>query len=1069
MSGRQPSSRITQSTADIELVNDMKKIENLLIDKKIVNNNDIDQELYKKEIYDILIKYNEINTLLGQKYGTIKRTVDTFYKYKGINIPAVAPPPAAAPGNGASSYTAVAAQNGNKARTAAEELDYARIEDDNSARYVAPAAPTAAASTAVAAAPTIVRVPYDHFINSPDINKSCFTTNIYGKMFSMPLTVNRGNKTQVFFNPIDGINYDKDCILKNQKEFKHLYYIQSLLNTNEDEDDVRERVKTELIKALQDIYNAAIQKDMITYNLLIHKYMYLKNCNKLSSPSQPVEPTETINGTNISIFGDRSEESKKRVTCLRYRDTHKDFKLAWNYIIDNTDLTIQDAYNVGTKKFLNDTNTYINPNNATVEAKQALPKTELEAFKRYYWDHVITETKNNINFIGKGDVDIINMINEIRPNFQHYEIIAGEYSDDGKTTSYLFNAVTPSEQAAGAILEQIFTKEYIMLENVGAKGLTIPEKNKKCIAKIFDDNVNITNDLIDKLNTHYGVTKEQNDLSYIDNIFVKNKKLYMTIGNKQYILINNVNPPTRKNNIKQFLEITLQNTTHKFVSILKICILQKNNLQDIIKCFTDEFIHDIFCGLELDQRKYLEPESKIHLLTGLKNAGDTLSAQAAKKLDCVFKTTDVDAALYAIEIGCKTVLQTKALDANNNQTKNVVYYIFNPNPTEASDTDAEMPPVTAAANGASTSAAATSPKGPKGQKREREREFITKNQSYDDTVKVIFNKRGRLIEAHGPARAVARFVKDLKTIVEEAEEEEMKEDEEEDQGNKLARDENDSDDEIGGGGNKLAMKGIGRKLKRGGNISNEEHINIMIEYLYERSREGPRDYIRKLLISMDNYINGEIKPVSEIFTIDEKRVTHMKDYLDNVHILKYGYSTPLQYTVLRFLELSNVPFEGAPFTMERYATWIRENVEKYRKAEKAEKVEKEEREKSAEARLQKAKQAQAEAEAEREKRPLLVSNQPSKQLYKRESIYERESISESKGLRTPSRGGNQNNNTAIIDEYEKKLTSLYKKYIKLAESNKTEQELSKEFEKLDMGIQKLSAKIKKTMEKEIKK
>ena len=52
-----------------------------------------------------------------------------------------------------------------------------------------------------------------------------------------------------------------------------------------------------------------------------------------------------------------------------------------------------------------------------------------------------------------------------------------------------------------------------------------------------------------------------------------------------------------------------------------------------------------------------------------------------------------------------------------------------------------------------------------------------------------------------------------------------------------------------------------------------------------------------------------------------------------------------------------------------------------------------------------------------------------------------------------------------IEAYEQELVMLYKRYIKLARSNKTEQELEEGFQKLDKKIKELAHKIKEDMKR----
>ena len=649
---------------------------------------------------------------------------------------------------------------------------------------------------------------------------------------------------------------------------------------------------------------------------------------------------------------------------------------------------------------------------------------------------------------------------------------------DGREDSPNNNIIYTNNNST-KILKKIFGPNSSFIVNSGIKqtvdgdnNLNLTHLKKDSLARIFD--INKSNYDIDQIietnEITYGLSSQNKEFVYIQSIFAQNKTLYMNRNNKTYSLIPN-DPPLfhcALHNIKSNLTLSLKPSQNQGKNQKKES--RPLTIHEIITNFTELIGRDLLCCLNAED--LTDETNIIRFLTELKKSGDMNTAKSALKTGAVFLTGDILAAAYAIYIGCKTVLSVK-------EEGNYVYYIYKPQvipqvispfiPTPGGPTVT----ITLAPPGAQQPAQiVVNPINEIKDELLNALKYINANINNPVIILINQNELFNIYIDRYNMRNNNKFISELQNIANNARNESKIESGTRDSRGRLnelleaAESQKRTRDKSSSGGK--AYKS--RKMK-GGNISNDEFINITIEFLYERSLEGQQNYLEEAIQKMIEIITKkpEDSPIEKKIKIDQNLVDHMKDYLDNIHILKYGYSTPLQYTVLRFLELSNVPFEGAPFTMERYATWIRENVEKYRKAEKAEKVEKEEREKSAEARLQKAKQAQAEAEAEREKRPLLVSNQPSKQLYKRESRYERESISESKGLRTPSRGGNQNNNTAIIDEYEKKLASLYKKYIKLAESNKTEQELSKEFEKLDMGIQKLSAKIKKTMEKEIKK
>ena len=976
-----------------------------------------------------------------------KNLINEYYNHKNIAIPAAPPAAATDRGDGASSFTAAPAASVSPGILTEEEE-------------------TALTKATEARPNDIYYIPYDHFKNGIS---NCFPIDINGMRFSKPLfVVGLSDKIQqpndletpatdktrkkLSFYTIPGINYP------NCKAEKKIPYFMYEYDLNHEEDEIRQNI----LRNLKDIHNAAKAGDINKYNNLIKKLI----CKKIPLESRAIVlPDENL-----------TQEMKDYRKFHKFMDKKKDFKhLDWEYIIDTqSDMNplIPREYSSSTIKLL--------------ASYKNTTESMFNNFKNYYWDE--NTTGNNahshavIDFTVEGTINNYK-INSINTSLKHYTIIAGHYKSGkgwmgGPIYSYLFgNNLVTAKGAVDPILVKIFgdsnnNNNYKSIRNVGVKGLEeeiLKQRGRtiSCIGKIFDDNAEIGDNKLSNIEeqpeTKYNISKVNNDLSFIDNLDVSNKSLYMNINNSNYIFISNINFI-----IKEFLEKIVPDTgTTKFVSILDTCTSnhQENQqleqkLKEIINCFTNSFVNDIFCGMN---QQDLDDMDKIKLITDLKCGGDRITAQAAKALNCVFLTTDANAALYAIHIGCKTVFQKKPIATDNYI---IHYYIFNPTPQPQPPAPVTTSPAPAAALVAPPPKYDEMGEPPAAQGTKRKAASPTQSLKGVPHVEESKDKEGnKFYRVYGEYGELFTTY-DISTVL--------------DMVTTLAQSKKQKHGQGQGQG------GGGERKMKGGKISNEKFMNIAIEYIYERSLEGPRDYLRELIDYINNLQTEKDQPKTTEFKIDQKLVEHMNDYLKNKHITKYGYSTPLQYTVLRFLELSNVSFEGSPFTMERYATWIRKNAEKYLKKQEKQadsspliipKRPASERPASSRRSVSERSVSSYRALSERpasSPRPASKSNRPTylTSLRTESSIPVRNPLvfpySVQTGI-TAGVGGNPNKNATALDEYEKKLASLYKKYIKLAESNKTEQELSKEFEKLDMGIQKLSAKIKKTMEKEIKK
>jgi hypothetical protein len=566
----------------------------------------------------------------------------------------------------------------------------------------------------------------------------------------------------------------------------------------------------------------------------------------------------------------------------------------------------------------------------------------------------------------------------------------------------------------------------------------------------------------------------------------------MNIHDKQYILFDN-----NKNEIKQFLE----KDKLKFVSILGECITSGSTAEQIINCFTEKIVNNIFCGLGLENLDIL---SKIKLLTNLKSSGDILTANAAKESGCVFLTKDFHAAMYAMKIRCKTVLQVIGTD------NAIAFYIYNPDvhvQARAATPAIQERPLSEISDAASSvaqhqgrplseiseaaSSVAQHPVPPpvlpqalisvqpqeqppssikyRGniilniissdiQKLQQQQpqshllvyrspeirtpklEIIQLQKQASNLEKLLqqIDEHGMMIQNYGVSGVTPGFPNTIffgtlekgtkiigltpfgQPIIEYTQDgspisgytktflnrQRVTEPvipvspEEERVYTKFA------------GGNLNHEKPDKNTKKRGGaKTSNIKFINIAMEYLYEKSLENNVNYLERLINNINNKLSGK-KKAEEIvkFVVDTEIVEHMKEYLDDVHILKYGYSTPLQYTVLRFLELSNIDIDGVPFTMENYTRWIKQSIAEYRKA------------------------------------PLPES---AAMAMRREMA----------GPSILPRGITVAGGDSTTDAYKRSLVKLYKRYLRLVDSGKPEDELQDEFRKLEKGIQKLSYKM----------
>ena len=564
------------------------------------------------------------------------------------------------------------------------------------------------------------------------------------------------------------------------------------------------------------------------------------------------------------------------------------------------------------------------------------------------------------------------------------------------------------------ILKRIFgDSKFIVNSGIKESGKELDKNKRVSLAKIFDLNMKNIQTIIETNETEYMISKQNNELNYIENIFAIQRALYMNRDAKQYLLINN------ESRIQYIQDCPLKGIKTNLIHCLKVTYekrLPERDIKKIILCLTNKIVKKLLCCLNAEDLLTQDRDLKIiQFLTDLKRTGDFATARSALATDAVFLTGDYLAAAYAIFIGCKTVLSVKKDD-------NYKYYIYNPKPRQPREPQQPQQP--------------QHPQQPQQRQGSQERKSNSllkqtfeencmktfkiiqyRYEKYDITFEEkIYQERELLDHCNFPNKTIVEeATKIVANIVSTTPSTSVH--------SRQLLTENTGDqmrDQSSSGGKTHKT----RKMK-GGAITNEKFQKIAIEYLYEKSLENGKDYLQELIIEINNKKNT----TSKEFILNINLVDHMNEYLEDIHILKYGYSTPLQYTVLRFLELSNIQYENEPFTMKQYTTMIREYV-KYME------------------------------EQEYQQTELLKNTVP----YITPSMtFQTQSV--------PVNGGDPSNKITkpVIDEYEKKLASLYKKYIKLAESNKTEQELSKEFEKLDMGIQKLSAKIKKTMEKEIKK
>jgi hypothetical protein len=364
-------------------------------------------------------------------------------------------------------------------------------------------------------------------------------------------------------------------------------------------------------------------------------------------------------------------------------------------------------------------------------------------------------------------------------------------------------------------------------------------------------------------------------------------------------------------------------------------------------------------------------------------------------------------------IGCKTVLQKIT------QTNDIEFYIYNPTPS-APPPPAAAPPAAAppaAAPAAAPPAAATPPPGAlpgTPVSSSISNQILLAAAAAAEAAKnlsaiaatILRTNPQKAIEYADNASLVLQQTMPLLEVTEPAPKRQK----------------------LNKGGNKGGNGS--EKMKEKTNISNTKFMDIVVEYLYEISLQTGKNYFKQLLKDIKNILSGKTQVTKKEFNMDMKLVANMKRYLKDIHILKYGYSDDLQYTVLRFLELSNIKIDGIPFTMENYTTWIRNSIEEYM-------------EKKQKAQTRQLPQTAAMAIREREN-----------------TFYPLQ-----KSIKT---GGNSKKKPITktdIATYEKDLVKLYKSYIRLAKTDKPEQELQEEFQKLDHKIQKLAHKIKIAMEK----
>ena len=683
------------------------------------------------------------------------------------------------------------------------------------------------------------------------------------------------------------------------------------------------------------------------------------------------------------------------------------------------------------------------------------------------------------------------------------------------------------------ILKNIFGKNSKFIVNSGIKNTgDFGNALKYSLARIFDLNLNIENKpmIENEIRTVYGISKKNNELNYIDDMFVQDKTL--CINRKKngvdttYNLMNTI-----QNNIKECLinkiKSNLADTLTKKVDKKNISI---DDVKEIISKFTEDIIVKVFTCLKAED---IEGDlNKIRFLTDLKKSGDFDTAQSALKTGSIFLTGDYVAAAYAIFIGCKTVLSIRDQGIYK-------YYIYYPREGSPLLTNvAGLEEAAAQAAQATQERERQQREAVAAQERERERllrEAVTtqeRERERQQREAIAAQERERQQQREAIAaqererqqREAAQerervWQLELLAAEERAAEARARAAEAETNRNisqiaqtqlndpELSAEVKNSWIEIiqhisnkkrpapepepfAGPQAKRRKGGNGseKKNKRASQISNTEFMDITIEYLYEISLQTGKNYLKDLLNDFKEILSGKKQATKDKFKMDIKLVADMKSYLKERHILKYGYSDDLQYTVLRFLELSNIEFEGKPFTMERYTAWIHKNINEYMKKQEQEKE-------KPRLRLHTRSQPLSLPKLNTQLYPLKTKRTRSQPLPKQSSktrtrnpqysvfIHEaeqpqpqlpieftnmlgtRQAVGTRQGGKT---GGNSNKKPITktdIATYEKDLVKLYKSYIRLAKTDKPEQELQEEFQKLDHKIQKLAHKIKIAMEK----
>ena len=543
------------------------------------------------------------------------------------------------------------------------------------------------------------------------------------------------------------------------------------------------------------------------------------------------------------------------------------------------------------------------------------------------------------------------------------------------------------------ILKKIFGENSIFITNSGIKSTSQSLNNQKkySLARIFDLNMKDLDNIIEDDITTYGITKVNKELYYIDSIFANKKNLYMNRNNSKYKLIT-----SKENKVQKCLINKIKSTIARCINNPQ-CVAPKRpskqqggtkkpkqenvTLKQIIQRFTDNIGQELFCCLNAEDLP--DDTSKIRFLTDLKRAGDFNTARSAFATKAVFLTGDYMAAAYAILIGCKTVLSIKDGGVYK-------YNIYNPKPIQRALPIAEEPRFT--------------PAGPSPAQTAQEiQEAASLNLA--NQLSQLF-RDNRITPFHELLKSpdIYSIVVKLHDINEAAWR----------AANAYLISVATSVTRTNGGLNSDNSDNSSKKIKGGTVISKEDYIATAIDYLYEKSLEGKRDYLRELMVYISDLLSGKIKPTAKEFIMDMDLVANMKAYLDNVHIMKYGYSTPLQYTVLRFLELSNIDIDGVPFTMEGYTSWIKQQVKEYEQKKSSMKLP--------------------------ETAAMAMRKQEQIPLYRA----------------TPNVAAGGSDKT---EKYKTELLRLYNKYIKLAKSAVPEEQLKEQLDKLGARIQRLKTKL----------